>query len=615
MTNPGPSARPQAFFEEYRGRTTARQMPLQPLDPAAAFEAFGIRNTAFARLLAAAAFRASGFARFHRRLPDRLDNLVEGSYRVAATGPVVAATMALVDAPSAPGPFLRAAAMIKACWDINRELRDGTFAPDEHRGEPLEMRQYLNLFGTMSVFDGKEFRLFKTADERRLLVLARGRPFVVDLGAGSAEPSVSSMAEALERAWNQSDHAQPGGEDGGFGWVSCLPLTQQQEQLANVLADPSSARSYDLLRSTFLTLCLDIESKPADFAEEARAAHSGNCGNRWFHASVQLVVFGNAKASVICDFNAGLGGNTMMRAAAEIHRRSLPFLGSHVQAPSPAEVRVESLAWTLDRAIAQGNAAAMGPLLDTQQATFELRGRGREAFAARGLDPVPVFSTAVQHAVFRLTGRFVRVRQFVSQAKYRAHNVALALVSTREMRALIDALAVPGPDRDVVGTLFRAAVDAQRQQNRNARSYVSVARALQLFRSVQSDKRAPRVLGVMFSALRALKLQKPVPPTDVVLSHPDLFPDVPIMGRPGIRLPYVGCFGLHYLIWDDRITVTVMPSTAWTIPNTQLIAEIESCLDRLAAIGTSPELEAQSTTATSRLIPRDQTGEGEKGEF
>jgi hypothetical protein len=76
------------------------------------------------------------------------------------------------------------------------------------------------------------------------------------------------------------------------------------------------------LRHSFLTLCLDLDSYPLSDAEVAFEGHSGNSGNRWFHSSLQLVVFGNAKACAICNFSTYLDGNTMMRAASELQKRA-----------------------------------------------------------------------------------------------------------------------------------------------------------------------------------------------------------------------------------------------------------------------------------------------------
>jgi hypothetical protein len=597
---PPPPQRSQAFFEDFPLCPSPPPIPVQALDDPRALKALFVEDVPLARALVRAAFLATGYARFLRRLPERLDTVLEAAAQIAAIGPTVAATMALVDDPVQQDPFVRAAAMLKACWHMHAAIRAGEFKPDLNKGQPLEMRQYLNLFGTSIVFEHGAFRVSKTADVSHILVLARGKSYVVDFDRNGESSSVRAIADALKAVWTLAAADEPGSSPGMLGTLSSVSLELQTEGFRAGLEDPVNVRSYEAITNTFLTLCLDLEHTPHSYAEAAAAAHSGNCANRWFHASLQLVVFANAKACVIYDFNAGLGGNTMSRAAAEIHRRSLPWSVLRTAGAASEPARIHKVRWnpgalSLDRARAD-----LIQVLDDQQATFELMGHGRAAFASNGLDPVPAFAIAVQLAVLRLTGRFARVRQFISLTKYRGQSVALAEVSTPEMAAVVQALSQPPQPAAVLRRLIEAAIEAQLTQNRQTRSGMSVARSLMLFRVVQTGVRGryvELVLGNTFKLLSALNLRRMVP-TDIALSHPGLFPEVPVMGRPGIRLPYLKGFGLHYLIWDDRITLTIMPSTTWRIPNGALAAELDACLGLIAGVW-SGTTETESTSTRS----------------
>ena len=593
--------RSQALFEDFPLCPNPPHIPIQALDDPDALKALCVEDVPLARSLVRAAFLATGYARFHRSLPERLDTVLEAANHVVGIGPMVAATMALVDDPLQEDPFVRAATMLKACWDMHSAIRAGQFPPDVYKGQPLEMRQYLNLFGTSIVFDQGAFRLSKTADVSHILVLARGKPYIVEFDQNAQSGSVSAIAGALNAVWTLAAAEEPGDSPGILGTLSAVSLELQAEGFRAGLEDPSNLRSYEAITNTFLTLCLDFEHTPHSYAEAAAVAHSGNCANRWFHASLQLVVFANSKACVICDFNAGLGGNTMFRAAAEIHRRSLPWSVPRTAVAASELARIDRVRWNSSELMLDRARADLDRVLDDQQATFELKGHGRAVFASNGLDPVPAFAIAVQLAVLRLTGRFARIRQFVSQTRYRAQNVVLALVSTPEMAELVQALSQPGQSTTPLRPLIEAAIESQRTQNRQARSGMSVARSLNLFLAVQKGIRhryVELIVRGVFKLLVALKLQKTLPPTDIALSHPGLFPEVPVGGRPGIRLPYLKCFGLHYLIWDDRITLTLMPSTSWTIPNTALVAELEACLGLITRVW-SGKAETESTpTAT-----------------
>jgi hypothetical protein len=81
-----------------------------------------------------------------------------------------------------------------------------------------------------------------------------------------------------------------------------------------------------------------------------------------------------------------------------------------------------------------------------------------------------------------------------------------------------------------------------------------------------------------------LKLAKPVN-FEVVVSHPRIYPSVPVVGRPGIRLPNPHFdFALHYQIHDDKIVTTVMPSMNWAISNLDLVAALQESLAEIQNI-------------------------------
>jgi hypothetical protein len=71
---------------------------------------------------------------------------------------------------------------------------------------------------------------------------------------------------------------------------------------------------------------------------------------------------------------------------------------------------------------------------------------------------------------------------------------------------------------------------------------------------------------------------------EVLISHPKIYPEIPVVGRPGIRLPYVDYFGLHYQIMADQIVVTMMPSVNWTVPNVEFVAELRANLMKIQQI-------------------------------
>ena len=72
--------------------------------------------------------------------------------------------------------------------------------------------------------------------------------------------------------------------------------------------------------------------------------------------------------------------------------------------------------------------------------------------------------------------------------------------------------------------------------------------------------------------------------TEIIVSHPIIYEEVPLIGRPGIRIPYVKYFGLHYQIMDEKIYITMMHGVKWKIPNKRFIDELELQLSKIINI-------------------------------
>ena len=198
----------------------------------------------------------------------------------------------------------------------------GTLPADTYRGEQLEMGQYPNFFATSQVVGQRGVSIYKSRIMSRVNVIAEGRFYILELGDRGDDLSVASLAAALSQiaqharsAATQSAYLSPGVLTYGAHITQYRAFRQMQRDAVN-------HQSLDELKHTLFTVSLDTREAPATLAEAAILAHSRHPENRWAHASLQLVIFGNAKAAAICNFTAYLDGNVMMRGASEIHRRA-----------------------------------------------------------------------------------------------------------------------------------------------------------------------------------------------------------------------------------------------------------------------------------------------------
>jgi len=312
----------------------------------------------------------------------------------------------------------------------------------------------------------------------------------------------------------------------------------------------------------------------------ARAALIGNPRDRWYHASLQIVVFGNGTACLVCNPDAGLTGNVMMRAAQELHRRARAPAAPGAGTASP---RLRRLGWNVGRLDGPRIDADLAAVTDDQPATFDIDAFGRQRLGALGLPPVELFVAGVQRVATRLRGRPVSISQFVGSTAFGCGSHATAVVSTTELARFLEAIDT-APDGAAARAYLPAAVESQRRVCRTARSGIPLPVALSLFRGCGGALRrrwTGTVLDTLLWLLRRLDLDAGGLGRDVALSHPAVTPGVPLLGRPGVRLPYLTCFGLHYQVLEEGTRLTVMPGRDWRVSNRELVAALGATLEEL----------------------------------
>ncbi|MEE2636712.1 MAG: choline/carnitine O-acyltransferase [Acidobacteriota bacterium] len=231
-----------------------------------------------ARWLVRAALWLSGFDRFRRDTLslERALSTDDGSRPV--TGPLFSAVLPLIDDPECLDPYRPAARLASGVWGLHADFRAGRFAPDEHRGRPLESRGYLNLFGTHFIFDGDTFRVHKTDQLNRLVVASGATQFRVALDLQAARPTEEQLLDVL----TQLPVSTGSSLKDTLGTLSGAGQATQAEGLNRLLESPANRVLYEQLAHSFVVVCLDMESHPASFEEAARRAFVGNCANAGF---------------------------------------------------------------------------------------------------------------------------------------------------------------------------------------------------------------------------------------------------------------------------------------------------------------------------------------------
>ena len=594
---------PAPVYQDYSG---CPEPPLPPLPEASPFESFlecfapkGVHSDTLTMRCLRILYRVSGYEAFHASLTRSLGDRLKWTHmRMSTCGPLQNATTALCDAATHTSPAVRAAALVAAYLDFKTALYAGDVPADGVNGHANEMRQYVNLFGTCVAFDGSSFRLFRNVDSRTVSILANRRIYVASLPDVGGAALIATIAELLDAVWNDSRARPVPSEVITIPLLSSSSDATQLRLFRELWARPGNAGSLSTLRDTLLTVCLDFGYEPGSYAEAARIAHSGNCANRWHQSALQMVVFGNSRACLVFNWAAYLDGDVMIRASAEIQRRADRLMLSRPSPLMPAggelKVHGRELAWDLRGLELSAVSRDVMRIVDHQPSTFEITDCGRRPFQHCGLRPVESFVAALALTIARLSRRPAQVSQYVSLSRYRYMDVTKVALDTEELQDFVR----EWPNTSAGGprhVLLTAAIESQRRECRRARSALPPSHLGSLFMATKGRRGRAAIMAATSGILRLRRLRVKnlrLFQQWITISHPRVCAEVPVVGRPGVRLPNQQMFALHYQMFEDRTVVTVIPGTNWNVPNVEFVAELESRLKEILSTAAAVPPEA-----------------------
>ena len=567
------------------GYTEPPVAPLPPLDSPEILQNMRIRPSSLGKAILFSFWKLSGFMRFYRQLtPDRLEKLLrtENLRTPGLFAPIISATILLKESQYAEHWLDRATALVMAALAFKRDLFAGRVLQDTYRGKPLEMGQYPNLFGTMLEVNNGQVIFRKNPDADAILVLVNGNFFRVPISTEfeTMRYRLQRCVEIAEQAANSIANSP--------GSLTASTNRFQLRAWKRVLSSESNLRMLQKMRDTLFTVCLDTPIQPDSPSEAARLIHLGNPGNRFYLAGTQLVIFPNGMAGVLLNFTTYIDGNPMSRFADEIYHRSEQMLRRIATSTKDFETTVsefnpEQIKLQIPAKIVEKSQKQIQSVQDLQPHTIVLENLGKNNFGNIKQHAVPLFVLALMTAVYELTGRIPVVEQFVSLAHFRCMGLTRQVVTTPECKAACTALYKTSFSEEIWQTVVQA-VQSQRAVIRIAQQYFPLTSLEALYFKQLGN--GGKILFMWLFRLRrlfmALTGQRLRWPTDVLISHPRIFDSYTIIGRPGVRLPYVRQFGLHYQIHPQKTVLIFMPGVKWRYPNHLVAVKIEKYFRKLA---------------------------------
>jgi hypothetical protein len=569
-----PSRTTQLAFEQVEGYPPPAALP--PLDT---LESYLREYAAVTDLPLKAARLLFGLAGFPRRLGQLRGDpaFYERALRdvparmMVSNALMFSATTVLRDEEPSPDPIDRASRLIAGARSFYADLLAARLPADTFRGEPMEMGQYRNLFSTCNYPSGMCLPIYKSRDDSHIVVAASGSYYRLRLPPTGAPLDVPSLRAALEAVTADARGRREGSSPGPL--TGAAPL-QRAAGFSLIRLDRRNRKSLEALADAFLVLCLDLDSFPADEEQACRLAQSRNRRNRWYLASTQIVVFGNARTSIVFSYICGIDGNVMTRFSSEVRRRALRLSGSAAAERKPEPVEIpERLRFAIPARLVRWADASCRGLLSEERVLFRIRGWGGEGLLRRGLRLDSVFNIAMMMAEEKLTGRRPVHVELLTMAKYRYRGLGDATPWSPAVSRLADPALNAGRGRDAVETL-REALEAHYRSLKEGRERFNLSDLLSLHLALSAPWQAPFIMVALMKYMSSI---------DVIVSFPHPSEDVLAVGRMGTRL-LTRLFSLHYETSPEMISVAFMPAIRNAVPAQTAFAAFEEALQKIVRI-------------------------------
>lgn len=310
----------------------------------------------------------------------------------------------------------RAARIISHMLEANDAINTESFPIDKSRGEPLDMDQFKNQFGTTRVPKAgcDEIKSTWPATANHILLMYRNVPTAVPVYGASGERASSAQIEKQLRAAAAAVDAQI---EAHGAQPSVANLTAAHRDLwstayASLEKNAANRASLDAVESALFGVCLDVDVDPSSLSDVdsiwAQYAHAQNDSgsNRWFDKAIELIFLQNGKMGANCE-HTPVDALTTGRLLFESLAKERNILGSehNVSSLPPPQPLQWNLTPDIVSAISEARESA-GKLAADLRLKFGLAPDfGAKWIKSLGVSPDAFFQVALQAAYLREHGR------------------------------------------------------------------------------------------------------------------------------------------------------------------------------------------------------------------
>ncbi|PLW47759.1 hypothetical protein PCASD_04374 [Puccinia coronata f. sp. avenae] len=320
--------------------------------------------------------------------------------------------------PSRGNQLTRAASLILASVGFIHDLRTGQLEPDNVRGVPLDMHQYLKLFGSARIPTRDGCRMKTFGDSKHIVVMRRGQFYSFDVMDSKHRPVLSerellsNICAIIEDA-DKLPISKVAQSSIGLLTTERRPTWAALRQ--DFLDDPSSPNNecLNVVDSALFILCLDASSpRTADaicgtmlcgtYELSRRGIQVGTCLNRWYD-KLQIIVCADGQAGVNFEHSA-VDGHTVLRFVADVYTELILRFARSINTQQSHKLEWQ-LTNTLKAAIRFAETRLSDLICQNEVLALEFEEYGKNFIISQNLSPDAFVQLSFQVCYFSLYGR------------------------------------------------------------------------------------------------------------------------------------------------------------------------------------------------------------------